>query len=360
MEPGGVTVSALYLLGELSRRGTDCHAIATLDASGPLAERFHAAGIGVHEVLRHGKAAYPLPYRAAKWLRAQARLTFGQRLARLLAHLKPDVVQSSVYHREVLAQQRAAHRIGARFILQIKTRDRSFTCGPHADRFIDRMQPGDQVVVVGESVARIHAAFLDRVPWLTIPNGVPDHGPVEAARRADLHRRLRVPPDVRLVGGIGRLVEHKHWHDLIDAAAGLDRVHVLLVGDGDARPYLLARAAAAGVTVHLPGETLDPFDWLNALDVFVLPSLSEGLPVSMLEAMARGLPIVAADVIGSRDLIDHGRTGLLVPLADPPALARALRRAWAAGDSLGQAARSAYVQHYTVGRVADAYQTLHA
>ena len=101
-----------------------------------------------------------------------------------------------------------------------------------------------------------------------------------------------------------------------------------VVGDGPQREDVadeIRRLGAEG-TVDLAGERDDVADVLAAADVFVLPTLSEGLPMSVLEAMAAGLPVVAAAVGGVPELVDDGETGLLVPPGRPDALAAALGR----------------------------------
>ena len=129
---------------------------------------------------------------------------------------------------------------------------------------------------------------------------------------------------------VGRLREPKDFTTLVRAAARLEpgAVAVQIAGDGPDRPALEAEIArlAAGDRVELLGERADVPELLAAADVFVLPSLSEGMPISVLEAMAAGLPVVASDVGGVGELVRDGETGALVGAGDPAALADALAR----------------------------------
>jgi glycosyltransferase involved in cell wall biosynthesis len=102
---------------------------------------------------------------------------------------------------------------------------------------------------------------------------------------------------------------------------------VLIVGDGPLRTALESQAAALGVAhaVRFAGYQEDVVSAYAAMDVFVLPSRDEGFGLVFLEAMAMGVPVVGTRVIGSEDAVDHGVTGLLVPYAEPAALARAVR-----------------------------------
>jgi glycosyltransferase involved in cell wall biosynthesis len=102
--------------------------------------------------------------------------------------------------------------------------------------------------------------------------------------------------------------------------------HVILVGDGPLRGELEQQAVDLGVSdrIHFVGRQEDIPSWLAAMDVFVLPSLFEGLPLSILEAMAAGLPVVATAVDGTPEAVEGGVTGRLVPAEDAGALAAAL------------------------------------
>src|SRR5262249_55664270 len=106
-----------------------------------------------------------------------------------------------------------------------------------------------------------------------------------------------------------------------------ERLRLVMVGDGPLREEArqLLRQAHAEHLTWLPGERADIPTVMRALDVFVLPSLAEGISNTILEAMASGLPVVATRVGGNPELVDAGRTGLLVPAANPVAMAEALR-----------------------------------
>ncbi|MBS0593321.1 MAG: glycosyltransferase, partial [Proteobacteria bacterium] len=104
------------------------------------------------------------------------------------------------------------------------------------------------------------------------------------------------------------------------------RLRLVLVGDGPLRAQCAAVLAEAGVAelAWLPGERADVPAVMGGLHVFALPSLAEGVSNTILEAMASGLPVAATAVGGNVELVEEGATGLLVPAADPEALAGAL------------------------------------
>ncbi|KAI5916930.1 TIGR03088 family PEP-CTERM/XrtA system glycosyltransferase [Thauera sp. 2A1] len=141
-------------------------------------------------------------------------------------------------------------------------------------------------------------------------------------------------PDHVLIGTVGRLQAVKDQLTLVRAfarlaasgAPGSDRARLVIAGDGPLRPQVEAEVRASGCAdrIWLAGERKDVPEFMRGLDVFVLPSISEGISNTILEAMASGLPVVATDVGGNGELVVAGATGTLVPAADPAAMADAL------------------------------------
>ena len=189
-------------------------------------------------------------------------------------------------------------------------------------------------------------AVADSVRWVMIAEGIaPDrvsviHSGIDlsrfqgAADRAGLDRELGLPPDAFLIGCVGHLAKHKGHGALLDAAgrvaASMPQLRLLMIGEGSERARLEARAASgplAGRAIFV-GFRDDVPRLMAALDLFVLPSLSgEGSPAVIKEAMACGVPVVATDLDGVREIVEDGREALLVPPADPDRLAAAIRRA---------------------------------
>ncbi len=163
----------------------------------------------------------------------------------------------------------------------------------------------------------------------TITNGV-DCPRFSRVDRGEARRALDLPEDAVVVGTIGRLVPVKDHATLLDATRRL-RDHgltpvLLIAGEGPLKEQLLAQAAALGLEqqVRLLGHRPDVETVLAALDVFVLSSLSEGLPNTVLEAMAAGLPVVSTRVGGAGEVVEEGVTGLLVPPASVEQIADAI------------------------------------
>jgi glycosyltransferase involved in cell wall biosynthesis len=164
-------------------------------------------------------------------------------------------------------------------------------------------------------------------------NGAPldEFAPVPRERALRLRRELGRPEDEPVVGAIGRLNEQKGHRHLLDAAALLLprlRARLLIAGDGDLMEPLRRQAQASGIAerVVFAGHRSDVPDLLGAIDVLCVSSLYEGTPLTLFEAMASGKAVVSTSVDGCREVIEDGRTGLLVPPRDPAALAKALER----------------------------------
>jgi sugar transferase (PEP-CTERM/EpsH1 system associated) len=153
-------------------------------------------------------------------------------------------------------------------------------------------------------------------------------------RRADLPVEGFAATDSVIVGAVGRLQAVKDQVTLVRAFVRVlerrpdlrSRLRLAIIGDGALRQPCLEILAQAGRghLAWLPGERDDVARLMQAFDVFVLPSLAEGISNTILEAMATGLPIVATRVGGNPELVDEGRTALLVPADDPAAMATAI------------------------------------
>lgn len=166
-----------------------------------------------------------------------------------------------------------------------------------------------------------------------------------------------VAPRALVVGSVGSLIGRKANDQLLRAAASLrGRVpdfHLLLVGEGPQRPALEALAQRLGLAdrVTFAGFQAAPLAWMAAMDVAVLASAKEGLPRVILEAMLLGKPVVASDIVGSRELVGDGETGFLYPYGDEEALADRLGQLLAdAGlrSRFGETGRQRVLQDFSI------------
>ena len=247
----------------------------------------------------------------------------------------------------------AAFGLGFRTVLNTRHGMGGFDPAKRSERLYRCTMPGtDSVVAVSNTLEEVfhRGGVRPRSALLSIPNGlqVERFPPGNADARARLVRELGLEPGTRLLGTVGRLHPVKNQALLVRAFARLcprSRPSALvMVGDGALRDELVGLAEQEGVAgkVRFLGDRNDVPRLLQGLDIFVLPSLTEGYSVALLEACAAGLPIVATRVGGNGEIVRHGFNGLLVPSGDVEALATALSTLLAdegARRSLGAAGR---------------------
>ncbi|MEO1766712.1 TIGR03088 family PEP-CTERM/XrtA system glycosyltransferase [Thiobacter aerophilum] len=257
------------------------------------------------------------------------------RLARLFKQLAPDLVHTR--NLSALEGQFVAAACGVRarihgehgrdvFDLEGKSRKYNLLrrlARPLVTRYI----------AVSQDLARwlVHTVGVAPTRVTQIYNGVdgerfhPRVGPRPAIGPAGFVEAASV-----VIGSVGRMAAVKDFPTLMQAfvrvASLRPQARLVIIGEGVSRGHCQAMAEAAGIVdrVWLPGERTDIPTLMRAMDVFVLPSLGEGISNTILEAMASGLPVVATHVGGNPELVEEGVTGRLVPPGRPDELARAL------------------------------------
>ncbi len=205
---------------------------------------------------------------------------------------------------------------------------------------------------------------------LVIPNGVPIPQAVDCR---DDRRRIRVEfnlsSDQPLIGTVGRVVEAKDYFSMVRALAlvrkEIPTVHWLQVGDGPLLDRLRREVSAQELdeAVSFCGQRSDIPNLLRAMDLWVMSSVREGLPVSMLEAMAEGVPVVATDVGGIPDAVSHGESAWLVPPGKPRELAAGIVKVLQSPELAGclaARAKERVVRDYSIqavaGKIGDIYR----
>lgn len=183
-----------------------------------------------------------------------------------------------------------------------------------------------RIICVSQGVADSLAA--QGVPWVRL---TVVHNAIDGRQEPPAPVAIMPPPQGPVIGTVGQLVERKGIRQLLEAMAALtvsgEKVTCLVVGEGPLQSQLELAAQSLGIAneVRFVGFQEVPLAWVAAMDVFVLCSSREGLPRVVLEAMLMAKPVVASDIVGSRELVMHGQTGILYPYGDVPALTQALR-----------------------------------
>ena len=202
-----------------------------------------------------------------------------------------------------------------------------------------------------------------------VSNGVPVDEKSSDERLATLRESLGLNGHIRVVGTVGSLYPVKGHKFLIDAAVHVIRrcpdVIFLIIGRGGLREELEAKAIGLGVAPYIRflGHRDDVSDLLTLCDVFVLPSLSEGMPLALLEAMSAGIPPVATRVGGVGEAVEHGKTGLLVPPGDSHSLAESITKVLedrTLAKRIGSSARQDVVSRFSVSRMVDDYKEIYS
>ena len=201
-----------------------------------------------------------------------------------------------------------------------------------------------------------------------IHNGVDTELTSDKKRNTELLKAAGIPANASVIGTVGNLYPVKGHIHLIRALPSILRhrpeTYAVILGRGEMEEALGAEARSLGIQnrVHLLGYREDAHQWLSVMDVFALPSLSEGLPLSLLEAMAVGIPTVVTRVGGMPEVVRDGQTGFIVPPAEPDALASKILFLLKNPDiasKVGAAGRHHIRERFSLGRMVEEYRGLY-
>ena len=318
------------------------HQICCLSERGPLADEAAAAGIPVFCIGTFPGLSHPVAF---------------ARLLALIRRARPRVVHTHLQAANLYGRLAAWL---AQVPVLIATEHNVYVGKPRRYVVVERWlaRETDVLIAVSENVRRFLAEQLG-VPPATIRvvrNGAAAVAP-SSARIAELRARLG-PTGARrpVVATVASLTAKKGHAFLFEAVARLRAQNIactlVLAGDGPERQRLQATAERLGLTefVHFLGSVPDVGSVLAVADVIVLPSVVEGLPLALLEAMLAGKPVVATAVGGIPEVIVSGDNGLLVPPCDEAALTDAIARVLQSpevGERIGTRGRSTVQQHFT-------------
>ncbi len=190
----------------------------------------------------------------------------------------------------------------------------------------------DRVLAVSDDIRRSLSEVIDPARIVTVHNSI-DMSRIKPERsRREVLEELGIPPEAVVIGSAGRMVPVKGFEIFLEACGVIHEnrpdIRFLLVGDGPRLEALKARARESGADKYVlfPGFRDDIHDLLNSLDIFVVSSYHEGIPMVVLEAMTLGRVVVSTAVGGILEIIEDGRSGVLVEDVDPKLIAESCLR----------------------------------
>ena len=321
----------------------------------------HEKGLSRFEVI-DGMPVYRLPAPGPKPLAAAFYIWSA---VRLLSKLHPDLIHAHeilspasaailfkhFHHRPIVATLHRGGMLGD--IYKLKRRPFGMQRLSSLSREIDSF-----VVISQEIDSELAALRVLPEKRVFIPNGVDaaHFSPLSKMKKEHLRTELSLPREALVVVYVGRFVVEKRVNHLLTLWPDIRRVFpealLLLIGTGAETSRLQAMSSPG---VQFTGQVDDAASYLQAADIFVLPSSTEGLSVSMLEAMSSGLPALVTSVGGAPDVIQHNMNGYLIPPDDLPALKQGLLTLL--GDEalrvrLGKRGRECILADYSLDSVA--------
>ena len=354
---GGAEIQLQRLIPHLQARGFNVSVVTRKEK-----------GLKSFEVV-DGVSIYRVPSPGPKLL---AGAIFTLLATRLLSRLRPDIIHAH----EILAPTSAAfltkyfhgwpfittiHRGGVRGdIYKIKRRLFGMR------RFKVLLQKVNAFIVISREIddelAELNVPFEKRI---FIPNGVDTEvfAPPSSDQKTQLREQLLIPFHATVIVYLGRLVAEKRVDHLLriwpQIKTAFPETLLLIIGTGSEETLL---QGLAGDDVRFTGQIRDSVRYLKAADLYVSPSSTEGLSLSLLEALSCGLPVLATSVGGARDVIQHNVNGYLIPPEDLSSLKNGLLTLLgdeALRTKLGQGGRQRIISDYSLDSVADKLSDLY-
>lgn len=316
------------------------HAIVCLTAAREFARRVTAPDVQVIELHKRPGHDLGLYWRLWKTLRT---------LRPAIVHTRNLATLEMQFVAALLPGVKHVHGEHGRDVFDLHGTNRKYNLLRKAARLVV-----NRYIAVSEDLAQwmIETVGVPAAKVRQIYNGVdPDRFHPRMGARPDVAPSGFLPVDALVLGTVGRLAEVKNQGSLLRAAHQVSQRHpelnarlrVIIIGDGPMVPSLRQQVIDLGMerNVWLAGDRCDIPALLQCMDVFVLPSLGEGISNTVLEAMASGLPVVATRVGGNPELVKDGMNGCLVPVGDDEALATAIAGLCASAERREEMGRNA-------------------
>jgi len=312
---GGGELKLLELVREISKKHAECFqcTVCSVGIDGLLRDQFESLGIRTEVFLKSG------PYDVSQIFK----------VARLIREERIDIVQTTLFYADVIGTY-AAVLAGVHCIISWEAVTQPYAI-KHLFAYRLASEWFSMSVAVSHAIQNqvMRSRHVPASKACTIQYGV-DTNRFHPGKNEHLRKLLKIKKNDIVIGTVARLTEQKGHRYLIPAMPKIVKahpnVHFLFIGDGPLSEQLSDQAESLGVRkfIHFLGFREDVPLLLRGFDLFVLPSLYEGLPNVVLEAMASGLPVIATSVDGTPEAVVHRETGFLVPPCQPEPLERVI------------------------------------
>ena len=348
---GGAEKQLALLAAGLPRDQFDVH-VAVLTHTGPLEENLRSARIPVTVIGKRWKVD-PSAY----W-----------RLKRTIKQLRPDIVHTWLFAANAYGRQ-AAFTAGVRHVLAGERCVDPWKGPLHLaiDRYLARRT--ERIVTNSSGVKEFYVSRgIPAEKFTIIPNGIGPFQPADPTTREALLAELGMPADARLIGTVGRLWPQKRVKDMIWAMelmkSARDDAHLLIIGDGPLRWRLERYRDQNDLLgrVHFLGERSDVPRLMQHFECLWLASGYEGQSNAVMEAMSAGVPVIATDIPGNRDLVVPDQTGFLIAVGDRAAFTRITHQLLddpPLARRLGEAGRQRMLSEFTIEQMIDRHARLY-
>lgn len=253
------------------------------------------------------------------------------RLRKEISHLNPDIIHTHTYFSNTIGRLAAIFPKHAKIITHVHNTYMEY-CRRHI--YIERILScfSDKIICCSNAVKDfvVHTEKISPEKVIVIYNGVPEPTRTNPEKLYTLKRSLGINETARVVVCVAKLMAQKGHRFLIqaipDVVKKFKNIKFLIVGEGALRPSLEKEVDRLNVRpfVDFLGRRSDVPDLLQISDIFLQPSIYEGLSIATIEAMSYGLPVIASNVGGIREIVDNGRNGILIPSRDSQRLTEAI------------------------------------